>query len=106
MKFATIILALLMLFSALAPCSDQASSEPTPQQDVELVQQDHAHQDAPGAEDHCLPFCSCHCCHSHVTFTNFFMSLHKEQPAVSYQFYLFQTPVTPAFNIWQPPKLA
>ncbi|WP_370634612.1 DUF6660 family protein [Cesiribacter sp. SM1] len=96
-----------MLFSALAPCSDQGSFDSLQQGGVELVQQDNGHQDMGDQADHCLPFCSCHCCHSHITFTHFFISLHKEQPAGStYQSYLFQAPVTPSFSIWQPPKRA
>jgi len=60
-KVTSFILSLLILSIALLPCAD----EPSTNEAVSIESHDN-HQDT---DQHhlCSPFCTCHCCDSHVT---------------------------------------
>ena len=71
MRILSYILSFYMLFLALYPCLD---AEPVAQNDSQWVslsdsdlinpisEEDQEEHD----EDHCSPFCMCHCCHTHI----------------------------------------
>ena len=60
-KVASLLLSFLILTMASLPCAD----EPVENESVSIEAHDH-HEES-DHNDLCSPFCTCHCCHSHVT---------------------------------------
>jgi hypothetical protein len=63
MKFFVALLASFFLILSVLPCADEV---PSVGESVWQVANDHDH---PEESDNCAPFCYCHCCHVHATFT-------------------------------------
>ena len=98
-KIISFILSLLILSMALSPCTD----EPIENESVSI--ETHDHHEESSHNDLCSPFCTCNCCHSHVTEPCAFCL----QTFVSYsstpsdQSFLFLSRIS--FSIWDPPPL-
>lgn len=109
MKIASFILSLILLGTTFVSCSDLAAvSLPVQQAEVQLVQQDHNHDSAHSSSfDLCSPFCSCHCCHTHVVPQNgATLVWDKEETPNKPSFHYFSYFSRTNFSIWQPPKIA
>ena len=109
MKIVSFILSLILLGVTFVSCRDlAAASLPVQQAEVQLAQQDHDHNDThSGTQDLCSPFCSCHCCHTHVVLKgdatiDWDVEEIPHKPSLHYSFYF----PNPSFSIWQPPKIA
>ncbi len=67
MKGFTHILGFIIFFFSILPCADEAigavSGDEEVMEQLEEQGQEASHQHG---EDLCSPFCSCHCCHTHV----------------------------------------
>lgn len=109
MKIASFILSLILFGTTLVSCSDVAASVLLVEKaEVQLIVQSHDHNGAHSeTQDLCSPFCSCHCCHTHVVLKNdaTFIGEIEETPDTPFPHYSFYSP-SPYFSIWQPPKIA
>jgi len=102
LKTYAIILAIYLLGGMFVPCADNTDN----QVNLELsITTGIPYQQQPsGSFDLCTALCSCHCCHSHVTFM--LLENHISEIAVSetikntFSGFISE----PSFSIWQPPK--
>jgi hypothetical protein len=107
MKIVSFILSLFLLGATFIPCTDLAAvstGQSLQQLEVQLAQQDH--EDAhTNSFDLCTPFCSCHCCHTHVTYNEAALDLKVDNSSTAgYTLYPNYLPIS-FFSIWQPPKI-
>ncbi len=103
MKATTIILAILLLFSSLKPCSDSHNSEDLC---VNEISQNHNHHD--DGDDTCLIMCICSCCGTSLLYEPLTVENLSPNPKIStIVFSKFQSNYRSDFqpNIWQPPKI-
>ena len=103
MKLLSFILAIIIVGSVLVPCSDEIDDS-SGQQEIS-VNQNGDHDDK-GDIDFCPPLCSCHCCHSHITTSNFLVFISHTQLSQELTFFYSDQLLTISFSIWQPPKIA
>ena len=95
-KSISFILSFMTLVMILSPCADGSETDDTSLEVISTLDDSHQH-------DACSPFCSCHCCHSHVTQLcvlcsgeyDFFISLPSVQS--------FPLLSRISFSIWDPP---
>lgn len=64
MKHLATIFSVYILLLALVPCTDGFHQHEYSEQSALVMEQGKSHS-APH-DDHCTPFCSCHCCHMHT----------------------------------------
>ncbi|MGR7813651.1 DUF6660 family protein [Lacinutrix undariae] len=66
MKFITFILSFYLLALNFMPCSDSVPNNNEFQTEIsQHIDLEHEHNNL----DFCSPFCQCHCCHVHATYT-------------------------------------
>lgn len=67
MKLVALLLATYILALNLSPCEDGSFNDDScNSEQVQGIDTDHNHGDF----DLCSPFCTCHCCHVHATYSN------------------------------------
>ncbi|WP_394342220.1 DUF6660 family protein [Reichenbachiella versicolor] len=98
MKVFSVILSSLILFMIIMPCDDVPHDhDPDSHLSVSADDHDSEHQ------DHCSPFCSCHCCHSCFeqasTFCLGTLSFFKSTLSSRNELILSRI----SFSIWDPP---
>jgi len=103
LRITAAILSMMILTMVTIPCADSLLCDSTSgtEQFTGLDQ----HQETSHI-DFCTPFCSCHCCHTHITQIAFFslqdIDLYQyDSPAHSRQLYGIMS-----FSIWDPPRLS
>ncbi|WP_347160296.1 DUF6660 family protein [Pontibacter chitinilyticus] len=106
MRLALHILTLLLLTLSLKPCADRPAPGERGKVAIVVADLHQDHQDS-GA-DSCLPFCSCHCCHTHFqpqpTQAVEYASLQNVAPRQGQYQSLHVSSRSRA--IWQPPQVA
>ena len=102
MKMVSVFLAFFILGLISIPCSDTDVSSDAVQTEVSAV---HVDQGTDLEVDFCSPFCSCHCCHTHLIPDNQMVSeviiYPRDLVATIYQ----KAFTGPLFLIFQPPKV-
>lgn len=91
----------MLTFMAFKPCDDIPIIDIDSKTNVQ-AENEHSHSDL---HDLCTPFCSCHCCHTHITNNcafcseelTFFECKSTDQPFS----YLSRI----SFSIWDPPTI-
>ncbi|WP_298712638.1 DUF6660 family protein [Chitinophaga sp.] len=105
MRYATIILSILLLILSCIPCADQGLGGTDSHDHYSSVQEradnHHSHH-----SDACSPLCVCSCC-SVVTFVHQHVSVDLSLPASLSAYNSFHSHSYPeqAFPIFQPPQL-
>ena len=103
MKFATIILSLIVLFLSVKPCSDGQNLE---DQNPEEISASHNHQE--DSDDSCPVTCICNCCGMSITYEPFgTFNLIIDAKISTELFSSYQSIYRFDFhsNIWQPPQV-
>lgn len=101
MRFVNIILAFLVLFLSLVPCSDGGVSNKNYQY---RMTDSHSHQTP---SDNCTPFCSCVCCSSNITLEDVIFEILTPE-IYSHQEVCFHSSsdvLEFTYPVWQPPKI-
>ena len=73
MRVLSYIMSFYMLFLAFYPCLDiepeaKDDSQWVSISDSDLINPAPVEDEGEHDEDHCSPFCMCHCCHTHILF--------------------------------------
>lgn len=101
MKLTTFLIAILILFSALKPCSDGANSH-----DEIETEMSHNHQD--DSDDSCAAICVCICCGVPITLEIneiFPIAPQTEFSTITFSDYKNNYTHNCLEGIWQPPRL-
>jgi hypothetical protein len=100
MKFISVILITIIVFSSVVPCMD----EETVSFSEEIVLSAPAEQTHSESEDNCSPFCNCTCCS--ISFSMVFsMSSDSYIRPINSIIHLHDNYIfNPLLKIWQPPK--
>ncbi len=104
-KFASIILSLLLMVLSCLPCADAANSEHS-----QTTTEKHTHDSGDKHNDLCSPFCICNCCGVQIlSFTpvlSFVIgpvpTVFSPKPAIGYKSHLASMF---SGSIWQPPQI-
>ena len=103
MHFLSTVLALYLSALILFPCYDVVAEEGI-HNEVHL----HTHNDQAPIDldaDLCSPFCSCHCCHTHVVSAKKANSQDSYPSSLEYNSYAGGLLINPSFSVWHPPKV-
>lgn len=98
MKIIAFILIFLVAGSTFIPCADLDADQSINTELFSDVAQD-------GNFDLCSPFCSCHCCHSHVV-PSFLSFDFKNFPLPEVLSFYRTSIMEQAIPYWQPPKIS
>lgn len=101
MKLVSIFVALFILGLMTIPCSDALASADDAATEIAYSDIDES---ANFDGDFCSPFCSCHCCHTHLISDIKKLNEPILFPYDVYKAYYDRVIIEPAFPIFQPPK--
>ncbi|WP_339698405.1 DUF6660 family protein [uncultured Roseivirga sp.] len=103
MKLITLFLALTIFGLSTFPCGDGAPVSGEVQIEASVSNFELTADPLPHL-DLCSPFCSCHCCHTHMA-TSIVAGFVFEKPSSFYQEGVSKGVIAPDFGFFQPPKL-
>ena len=98
MRFASIILALIVTFFSIIPC-DSDCGELT-----EVESELHSHNEH-SEPDLCSPFCSCNCCQSNFELIDAIEGLYIPYFSKRLESRVAEFQVNSTFELWKPPKV-
>jgi hypothetical protein len=100
MKFISVILITMTIFSSVFPCLDEENLSIS----EDIVASAPAEQTHSESEDNCSPFCICTCCSISISM-EFSMSSDSYIPPINSIIHLNDNYIfNPLPKIWQPPK--
>ena len=102
MKTVAVLLAVFILGLITTPCSDAEASSGAVQTEFSVLDVHHA---TDCEVDLCSPFCSCHCCHTHLIPDNQMVDetvIYPREPVTTTYEKAFSGPL---FSIFQPPRV-
>ena len=102
MKSITVFLAIVILGLMTLPCTDTVPSSSKATIAVSFLDSDGS---ADFEIDFCSPFCSCHCCHTHLVTDIADINEPIVYPYDLYLSYYDKGILEPTFSIFQPPKI-